>query len=136
MNSACSPSSCKKPLFCPKGRELYEAMSAENPILVLSVAWAECLRKTMVSNIRKILFTRHLLRPALLSSANPEITRRIFENRDSPRFSPTSVKPQIELVSLERLEKPALVEFLKQGEIDETLRRHVPCPRLRFSGAG
>jgi hypothetical protein len=48
-------------------------MSAENPILVLSVAWAESRRKTMVSNNKKILFTKHLLRPALLSSANPEI---------------------------------------------------------------
>src|SRR5262244_3129932 len=110
-------------------------MSSENPIRNLSAAWAEFCRKIVVSNIRKILFTRHLLRPALLSSANLEIPfARPYESRIS-RCSPTSSKTPIELVFPELLEKPALVEFLKQRKIDETLRRHVPCPRLRFSGA-
>src|SRR5215813_3159601 len=59
---------------------------------------------------------------------------RPYESRIS-RCSPTSSKTPIELVFPELLEKPALVEFLKQRKIYETLRRQVPCPRLRFSRA-
>jgi len=39
------------------------------------------------------------------------------------------------LVFPELLKKTALVNFLKQWKIDKTLRRHFPCPRLRFSYA-
>src|SRR5262245_43734830 len=130
MNSACSPSSCKKPLFCPTGRELYEAISSENPIRNLSAPWAEFCRKIVVSNTKKIFFTRHLLRPALLSSANPEITLGILENCEISCCSPTSGKAPLQLVFPELLEKTALVEFLKERKIDETFRCHVPCPRL------
>jgi hypothetical protein len=42
---------------------------------------------------------------------------------------------EAKLIFPELLEKTALVEFLKQGEIDEALRSYVPCPRLRFSQA-
>src|SRR5215831_20317357 len=59
---------------------------------------------------------------------------RPYESRIS-RCSPTSGKTPIELVFPQLLEKTTLVEFLKQRKIDKTLRRHVPCPRLRFSGA-
>src|SRR5215475_8432143 len=59
---------------------------------------------------------------------------RPYESRISCS-SPTSGKTPIELVFPELLEKPLLVEFLKQRKIDKTLRRHVSCPRLRFSCA-
>src|SRR4029434_10492618 len=130
MNSAWSPSSCKKPLFCPTGRELYEAMSSENPIRNLSAAWAEFCRKIVVSNTKKILFTRHLLRAALLSFANPEIPLRVLENREIPCCSPTSGKTPLELVFPELLEKTVLVDFLEQRKIDKTLRRRLSCLRL------
>src|SRR5215510_8232758 len=59
---------------------------------------------------------------------------RPYESRISC-CSSASGKTPMELVFPQLLEKTALVEFLKQRKIDETLRRHVPCPRLRFSGA-
>ena len=39
------------------------------------------------------------------------------------------------LVFPELLEKTALVDFLKQGKINETLRRRFPCLRLLFGHA-
>src|SRR5213594_2755307 len=60
MNSARSPSSCKKPRFCAKGRELYEAMSSENPILILSAAWTEEWRMEIMNKQLIIFFIEHL----------------------------------------------------------------------------
>src|SRR5262245_52024878 len=105
-------------------------MSSENPILSLSAAWAEFCRKIMVSNTKNILFTRHLLRPALLSSANPFGSLRIAR---SPVALRLSGKTPLQLVFPELFEKPVLVEFLEQRKIDKTLRRRLPCLRLPFS---
>src|SRR5262245_47866987 len=105
-------------------------MSSENPIRNLSAAWAEFCRKIVVSNTKKMLFTRHLLRPALfIFRQSRDHFARPYESRISC-CSPTSGKTPVELVFPELLEKTALVELLKQRKIDETFRCHVPCPRL------